>query len=219
MRLLSTIRNARDIARAGSFHLDAPLLRAEFRTDHRVSNRRFIAEMLPKKGVGVEIGVFTGLFSTVLLKAAQPSMAYFVDPWWEAHGENFPNWGSYTDNGRLSTRVAHDVATKRIKSHAKGSETKVIVGFSEPFLAQIDDRHFDWVYIDSWHSYNGTVGELAALRSKLKPGAIVAGDDWHDDPSHRHFGVAKAVREAVSRGEYQMISTFPSAQWAIRSID
>ncbi len=216
MRLTSALRNARDIITIGPIHFNRALLRAELTTDHRVSNRRFLAEMLPKRGVGAEIGVFTGLFSAVLLDVARPAHAYFVDPWWKAHGETFPNWGSYTDGGNLSTAVAHETAVHRINSHAHGATTEVLVEFSNSFLARIPDEHLDWVYIDSFHSYEGTVSELALLRLKMKPGAIVAGDDWWDDPKHRHHGVAKAISESVERGEYQMISSFPATQWAIR---
>jgi hypothetical protein len=80
------------------------------------------------------------------------------------------------------------------------------------------DRYFDWIYLDSTHSYEGTVKELDLIRTKLKRGAILAGDDWHDDPAHRHHGITKAVLEAVSRGEYEEISRFPALQWAVRAL-
>jgi len=59
---------------------------------------------------------------------------------------------------------------------------------------------------------------IPKLKTKLKRGAILAGDDWHDDPTHRHHGITKAVLEAVSRGEYEEISRFPALQWAVRAL-
>jgi hypothetical protein len=50
----------------------------------------------------------------------------------------------------------------------------------------------------------------------VKSGGIVAGDDWHDDAAHPHSGVAKAVKEAVERKEYELVAILPALQWAIR---
>lgn len=218
MQVATLAKNARDIFRAGAFPLNASLLRAELSCNHRVSDRRFLAEMLPKHGTGAEIGVFTGLFSTILLEIAQPKQAYFVDPWWQAFGPHYPDWGHYTDRGRLPTAVAHEAALRRITSRAKGALLEVLVEFSTAFFARMPDQFFDWVYLDSTHSYDETVAELGLVRSKLKPGAILAGDDWQDDPNHQHYGVAKAVLEATSRGEFELLPRLSAHQWAVRPI-
>jgi hypothetical protein len=218
MGLRSALRNARDVIRTGPVHFNLPLLRTELLVDHRASKRRFFAEMLPKGGIGAEIGVFTGLFSVVLLEVTKPKLAYFVDPWWKAFGPNYPDWGDYTDHGRLSASVAYETAVKRIKSHAGTSKTEVRVECSAEFYESIPDGHFDWVYVDAGHTYDGMVSELAALRSKMKSGGIISGDDWTEDPTHYHHGIAKAVSEAVDSGEFERIGTYPLIiQWAIRA--
>jgi hypothetical protein len=219
MWLVTGVKNARDVVRVGSLQLDKSLLRAELFHNHRISSRQFLAEMLPKGGVGAEIGVFTGLFSSVLLESARPRRAYFVDPWWKAFGPTYPDWGRYTDHGRLSTEVAHSAAAHRVASHAREADTDVLVDYSTSFFLRMPDRFFDWVYLDSTHSYEGTVEELRLIRPKLKPGAILAGDDWHDDADHRHYGITQAILEAVSRREYEIIASYPPhLQWAIRAV-
>jgi hypothetical protein len=218
MWLITGLRNARDVLRTGPLHLDKSLLRAELTRNHRVSSRHFLAEMLPKGGIGAEIGVFTGLFSAVLLDVAKPSRAYFVDPWWEAHGPTYPNWGNYTDYGRLSTEVAYRTAVRRIDSHAHNARTEVLVDYSTTFFTKMPDRYFDWIYLDSTHSYEGTVKELELIKTKLKSGGILAGDDWHNDSTHRHYGITKAVLEAVSRGEYERVAHFPELQWTVHAV-
>ncbi|WP_259669481.1 MULTISPECIES: class I SAM-dependent methyltransferase [unclassified Rhizobium] len=210
------ITNAKDILFAGSTPLDYKFLQSEFLFDHRLKSRQFLCDLLPKGGVGAELGVFTGLFSTILLDRARPKSAYFVDPWWLIFGNRYPDWGIYTANGRLSTRRAHDVASRRIKKNAHGASVSVHVAYSVPFLEQLPDDHLDWVYLDSSHSYAGTAEELKVLRRKVKPGGIVAGDDWHDTLGHTHSGVAVAIREAVEVGAFQMIGSYPALQWAIR---
>ncbi|WP_246706365.1 class I SAM-dependent methyltransferase [Rhizobium laguerreae] len=210
------IRNAQDILSVGSIPLDSKFLRAEFLSDHRLKSRQFLCDLFPKGGVGAEFGVFTGLFSTILLDRAKPKSAYFVDPWWLIFGNHYPDWGVYTANGRLSTSRAHDVASRRIKRSAQGASVSVHVDYSVPFLEQLPDDHLDWVYLDSSHSYDGTAEELKVLRCKVKSGGIVAGDDWHDALDHAHSGVAVAVREAVGAGAFEMIGSYPALQWAIR---
>ena len=217
MQLAAFAKNARDVIKAGNLRWDLSLIRSEMTTDHRISDRRFLADMLPEGGIGAEIGVFTGLFSTVLLEVARPKKIYFVDPWWKAYGRNYPDWGRYTDYGRLSTKAAYETALRRTASHSRGAVVDIQVDRSQAFLPLMPDRYFDWTYLDSTHSYEDTKTELGLLRSKMKQGSIIAGDDWRDDPTHPHFGAARAVREAVTRGEYQLLSVMPAWQWAVRA--
>jgi hypothetical protein len=208
--------NAMDVVRTGQVPSDLSLLRAEFLCDHRVSGRLSLANLLPKGGVGAELGVFTGLFSATLLDVARPREMHFVDPWWKEFGQTYPDWGLYTDKGKLGTQAAHDIAARRINGHANGTAIKIEIGYSTEFLLSQPDRYFDWVYLDSTHSYDGTRSELDILKAKVKAGGVVSGDDWHDREDHPHFGVAKAVRESLTRGDYEFVGTFPALQWAIR---
>lgn len=209
--------NALDVAGTGKFPLSHALGKTELLSDHRISSRKFVTDILPKGGVGAELGVFTGLFSTVLLKYTDAKKIYFVDPWWEVFGEYYPDWGVYTSNGRLKTRVAHEAARDRIERNRHKTDVAVVAQTSYAFLADAPDHHFDWIYLDSTHDYDGTRQELELLKTKLKPGGIIVGDDWHEDPSHPHWGVAKAVREAIDAGDYEMAGTYPALQWSIRS--
>ena len=141
---------------------------------------------------------------------------YFIDPWWKEFGSRYPDWGLYSDYGRLSTVAAHRVASQRIKRHAHETRVEILVEYSTKFLPRVPDGHFDWIYLDSTHSYEGTRAELSALRAKVKSGGIVAGDDWRNDLAHPHAGVAKAVKEAVEEKKYELIAIMPALQWAIR---
>jgi hypothetical protein len=204
-----------DMVRAGVVSADVTLLRTELLGQHRVRERRFIAELFPKGAVGAELGVFTGLFATVLLDVARPREMYFVDPWWEAYGPSYPDWGIYNDYGKLTTRTAHNATQSRSRRHAKGAKVHLRVSTSTDFLDSIPDQHLDWAYLDSTHTYEGTRDEVALLRRKLKPGAILAGDDWTEDPNHVHAGVARALKEALGRGEYNFVGTYEAGQWAV----
>lgn len=216
-QMTGIMRNGADLAGLRPLPRGAAII-AEAFADHRISRRRFVPKMFPVGGVGAELGVFTGLFSTQLLRYARPRKAYFVDPWGLAHGTHFPDWGRYTAFGRLATQDAERLARARIAAASGDTETTVVVGYSTDFLASIPDEALDWVYLDSSHSYAGTRDELALLSHKLKPGGIVAGDDWHDDRGHRHAGVAQAVQEAVAEGRFTLLGAYDAMQWAARRI-
>ena len=88
--------------------------------------------------------------------------------------------------------------------------------YSKTFLPKMPDNHFDWICLDSTHSYEGIRAELLVLRTKVKSGGIVAGDDWYDNPAHVHAGVAEAVKEAVTRRKFESLTILPAFQWTIR---
>jgi hypothetical protein len=207
--------NASDVFRVGSIRMNKSLLKAEFLHDHRIRSRVALARLLPKNGIAAEFGVFTGLFSTILLEEARPRHMYFVDPWSKEFGDRYPDWGVYTDHGKLATADAREIAKKRIARRSGETNVEVIVGYSTDFLAETPERLFDWVYLDSTHSYEGTRHELSLLRTKVKSGGIIAGDDWNDDDDHPHAGVARAVREALKRKEFEELRLLPPLQWTL----
>lgn len=206
-----------DLKAAGIGGFRPGLLEAELGIDHRVRARRFIAELVPKGGVGAEIGVFTGLFSAMLLDVARPRLFHAVDLWWEAFGEHYPDWGAYTAHGRLSTRAAHAAATRRIARHARGAEWHMVVEYSAVWLAGLPRHHLDWAYLDTGHTFEGTREELALLASRLRPGGVLIGDDWDDNPASPHHGVSLAARNAIGAGAFELIGTYPFKQYALRA--
>lgn len=205
-----------DIRSAGPGPLDPALWRAELSCNHRVRERDHVAKLLPRGAVGAELGVFTGLFSARLLEIARPREIYFVDVWWQHFGEHYPDWGRYTAHGRLRTRVAHAAARRRIERQRRDSRAHVIVDTTTDFLARLPEGHLDWAYLDTSHAYDETRGELAALRTRLKPGGLLVGDDWVEDPQAVHGGLATAVREAVAAGAFENLRTYAARQWSVQ---
>ena len=76
-----------------------------------------------------------------------------------------------------------------------------------------EDNYFDWVYIDTDHSYELTKKELEVCSRKVKDDGYIALHDyiWYDyfnsilDDSDIYFGVVKAVNEFIlSREDYEV---------------
>jgi hypothetical protein len=204
----------RDVIYSGCISRDLSVLRAELNARHRVRERRFLIDYLPAESTGVELGVFTGLFSGVLSRQQKFSKLTFVDPWWLAHGECYSDWGSYTDFGRLKTRQAWEAARRRILN---GHSNRTIeVAFSQDWLECQPDESLDWAYIDSSHAYDGTWQELRLLNSKIRRTGLICGDDWRPDRNNKHHGVSLAVNEFVRAEGFEFVMCGVNDQWIIR---
>ena len=182
----------------------------------RPRRERFL-RALPQHGVGVELGVFRGGFTAKLLRWARPRELHLVDGWWEIYGECFPNWGAYSDFGRLSTRAAYEEARDAVKRF--DARCTFHIGDDLEVLHTFPDDFFDWVYIDTTHEYGHTRDELEILRRKVKPSGVIAGDDWHEDPAHLHHGVCRAVREFCDRYGWELRNVDSFGQWLVAPAD
>jgi len=204
----------RDILLSGYMPRNVNILRAEIRADHRIRRRLFMLQFIPPNSVGAELGVFTGLFSSHLAAYRNVAQVTFVDPWWTAFGDYYPDWGAYTDFGRVKTRAAYAAAERRVQQH--GIPNRVIeVASSYDWLASQADESLDWVYLDTTHSYEGTKRELALLKRKLTERGFILGDDWYDE-GHIHHGVSVAVNEFLRDGDFKVILCGHEAQWVLR---
>jgi hypothetical protein len=203
----------RDILLSGHMPGDRSILKAELCINHRVKNRLFVLGFIQTGSVGAELGVFTGLFSSRLARHPNPLRVTFVDPWWTLYGDHYPDWGRYTDFGRLKTRAAYAVAKRRILQHRMPNRF-LEVASSYDWLAAQADESLDWVYLDSTHSYEGTKKELFLLDRKLKHGGLILGDDWTDRGPHR--GVFEAVNEFVKQSNFEVVISGRELQWILR---
>jgi SAM-dependent methyltransferase len=163
-------------------------------------------------GVGAELGVQKGYFTDLLLKVGQPEVLHIVDPWYLL-GERW-EWSG----GNPSTADALALIIRRHASALASGQLVMTVADDIAFLEGLAVASLDWAYVDSSHEYKHTVEELRLLRTRVRPGGIIAGDDWHDDESHRHGGVARAVREFCdSEGLELVYCDAPTQQWAVRN--
>jgi hypothetical protein len=166
--------------------------------------------------VCAEIGVFRGEFTRHILEITKPRELHLIDGWWELFGDHFPDWGEYSEFGRLSTRVAYEDAQK-IVAGLKSPSLKVTthVGDDCEILETFVDGYFDWVYLDASHNYEDTVRELEILSRKIKSDGFIAGDDWTDDPKDIHGGAGVAIYEFCLTNKWVVDRRDNFRQWRI----
>ena len=152
-------------------------------TDARVyTSREDMIRTLGKQGRIAELGVDNGDFTDFLLGALDPDEFVLIDMW---------------ESRRY--RSKEDFVAKRF-----GGDPRIVVdkGLSTDRLASHADQSFDFIYIDTNHSYDTTIEELRLARRKTRPGGTVAGHDFctGNIVNGVVYGVITAVTEFLADG-------------------
>lgn len=88
-----------------------------------------------------------------------------------------------------------------------GNDIKILEGFP--------DGYFDWVYLDSGHLYEETLRELEIIVRKVRPGGVIGGDDFTEDPADVNHGCAVAIREFCEKDGWRLGEVDTFRQWTI----
>jgi len=173
-----------------------PYPRVNFRPRHvqnlvSLSDRTELLHHLPTEAIVAEIGVNEGDFSEKILSICRPQKLVLIDV-----------WASKRYHGGLFDKVK-----SRFASQLQNQQMEIIRDLSFGAIASCPDQFFDWVYLDTDHTYSTTKRELELLRPKMKPGGIIAGHDYiigNWDAGYR-YGVIEAVREFCLAQNWEMI--------------
>jgi hypothetical protein len=172
-------------------------------------SRYRLVKMLPQHAVGAEVGVWKGDFSASLLRYSRPIRLHLIDPW--AFQADLPRaWygglaaGSQSDMDAISESVRNRFSTEI-------AQATVVVhrATSTEALAGLDDGSLDWIYIDGNHLYEGVKDDLFAALPKVRPGGLIACDDY-GSPGWWEDGVRIAVDEFVAGGHAERVADLGS---------
>lgn len=145
-------------------------------------DRQEFLRSLPQHSTGAEIGVFCGDFSRDILRIVQPATLHLVDLFQGKHT-------SGNVDGRNMRTV--DMAEIYNELTAIGHPIHTWQMDSIEWLRTAPDNLLDWIYLDTTHEYERTLGELRHSMRVVKPGGIIAGHDF----SRAFPGVVTAVIE------------------------
>ncbi|MBL7780189.1 MAG: class I SAM-dependent methyltransferase [Saprospiraceae bacterium] len=153
---------------------------AHLRHLQTIPNREALLDCLPHQAVVAELGVFRGDFSKEILERTSPSVLHLIDSW--------EGLQSLKNLNAVQQRFQPELACGKISIHQERSVAA---------LNQFPDHYFDWVYIDTDHSYPTTKAELHACARVVKADGWIAGHDYvtgNWDGGVR-YGVVEAVNE------------------------
>jgi hypothetical protein len=183
---------------------------------HRQERARLLRR-LPKRSVGVEIGVWAGDLSAAILRAVRPARLHLLDPWAFAPDEAYEQ--AWYGGTRAGSQAEMDEVYERVlqRFEAEIADGVVVIhrSPSAEAAARFEDGSLDWVYVDGNHLYDYVRADLELFGPKLRPGGLLAGDDygaagWWDD------GVRRAVDRflVTEAGAYE--SVFLGDQFLLR---
>lgn len=174
-----------------------------------VPSREDMLEAFPQGGRVAELGTDEGDFSEKILSITDPDELYLIDV-----------WGSQ----EYSDRSVEEVKSRYADQIADGT-VELLPERPEAALERFEDEFFNWVYIDTTHTYEQTLKELKIGRQKVKPDGVIAGHDYclGDVPEGRWYGVISAVHEFCAEYEWKLtylsLETHGHSSFAIERID
>jgi len=124
-------------------------------------SRTDLLNRLPMSGVAAEIGVAFGNYTAEIVSINKPSRLHLVDAW---------------DSERYQAGLQS--IKKKFASEITAGAVVIDQGYSTDVLEKFPDGYFDWVYIDTDHSYETTYKELILSSRKVKRGGQIAGHDF-----------------------------------------
>ena len=171
-------------------------------------DRAQLLTRLPRGGTVAELGVDHGDFSARILELAQPTRLHLIDMW----GSERYHSGLFEG---VKQRFGSEIADGRVQVHRKMS-----VDAADDFA----DASFDWIYIDTDHSYETTARELRRFAPKIKDGGLIAGHDYcmGNWANGYRYGVIEAVHEFCVKENWEIVyltaEPLESQSFAIRRI-
>jgi len=153
------------------------------------SKRSDLLCALPTGGIAAEIGVAYGDFSAEILQLNRPSELHLIDLW---QGDRY--------------EPGFNKVTSRFRREIEEGSVVIHRGLSTEILSSLPSGMFDWIYLDTSHSYTATVQELALCPKILKKGGRIAGHDFcvGNPYSALPYGVIRAVYEFCEKNHWEM---------------
>jgi len=154
-------------------------------------NREGLLEQMPQDSIVAEIGVDEGEFSQSICEIVQPKALHLIDVW---------DTGRYHDGKfqKVQQIFSDEIEDEKVQIHRK---------LSTEAVSDFKDKYFDWIYIDTDHSYETTRDELRLYASKVKDDGIIAGHDYVKGNwiTTYRYGVIEAVHEFCVKNDWELI--------------
>lgn len=156
-----------------------------------ITDRIELLKRMPKNAVVAELGVDEGGFSQQILTHCDPKKLHLVDAW---------------STGRYHQGKRQAVEERFAERIAKG-QVQLDLGLSTEVVRSFADAYFDWIYIDTDHTYSTTIAELRLYDKKVKKGGIIAGHDYviGNWVEHVRYGVIEAVHQFCVESNWELI--------------
>lgn len=177
-----------------------------------------LVNQLYPNGTGVEIGVLRGEYSKLILERWHNGTLYLIDTW--------RHLSEYIDMNGQDDQYHYECMVKTAENIKPWQHRAHMLRMDSILSADMfPDEHFDFIYIDADHSYNGVVKDIEAWWPKIKKGGLFCGDDYIPDNGDiwllvdgkqtyaGKFGVRQAVTEFSVKHNLKIYETTNEPYW------
>lgn len=156
-----------------------------------ITTREELLRILPQNGIVAELGVDEGNFSQMILSINKPKKLHLID-----------YWGSKRYN-----QIKRKKVENKFSKNIENKEVEIHLGLSTEVVESFEDNYFDWIYIDTDHSYSTTIQELYAYKDKIKDSGFIAGHDYVMGNWNKRYkyGVIEAVAEFCVKENWRFV--------------
>lgn len=157
-----------------------------------------VKDLVNESSICVELGVLYGFFANHIYNQ-NPQKLHLVDLW------NEPRPCGDEDGNNVHWSYDNVESFNKIKERFGNLNNVTISKLdSVSFLSSCEDNYFDFIYIDTTHTYEQTLRELEISFIKSKNGGYICGHDFDTIPEkckncNYNFGVDKAVYEFCAK--------------------
>lgn len=157
--------------------------------------RRMPAEPI----IGVEIGVFCGRMSKLLLARRPDLYLIMVDNWMaqEYQPADYQATGDFHAQ-RRGGEQANYARTAESTTRFAAARRKIMHMDSVAAAFNLGKQSVDFVFLDGDHSHRGVTRDIDAWLPTIKSGGWLGGHDYRPIPDYT-FQVEAAVRDAVEK--------------------
>jgi len=150
-----------------------------------------------------EIGVAEGSNAKTILTNAKPKILHLIDPWIFVPDPSYrdPNNTSNEEGERRYMGVL-----EIFKDEIKDKQVIVHRDFSYNIYNQFPNNFFDWILIDSMHTYEGVRKELNLYHNKIKDNGFIMLHDYtnHAMAKRMNFGVVEAIDDFCKESDFEI---------------
>lgn len=136
--------------------------------------------------VGAEIGVFKAeSLCTILHNCPKLKMLYGIDNWQPYADYLQDNYNEYQPAYSIEPKdieLIKSIALNHIKFSGHSNKVVIVEKDSRLAATEFQDNYFDFIFIDTYMTWQQCFNDLEDWYSKVKPGGIFAGHDWNCKP-------------------------------------
>jgi len=150
---------------------------------HKIVNAKHRGELvallnqLNLVGNAVEVGVWHAGFARHNLLHWHGKRYYMIDTWQHRNNDSSRDKNSiFVEEHERDFNIAKNVTAHWLNT----GQAVMIRSFAEAAVHTFQDEYFDFIYIDANHEYKSVMRDMRMWWPKLRPGGMLAGDDFAD---------------------------------------